>query len=265
MNDLVRTVIIGFLSGVAGAMVVFAVGGNGDPHSDSQQPETASVPGTDALLEPETTIDEEAMMDVATAQAPRTIQETRATESPDFSVVANQLQRRADRALQQQQRFDSRLRDAGWSDAEIDALHELQENASLEAEKQQYESMRKALEKDPSAVSMWKSRRGVVRNSMSAEKYEQYLEASGRPTTVMIDNVLSGSAAESAGLRPGDQIVRYGSERVFDENDLMMAIIQGEPGDSVTVEVRRDGATFHVAVARGPLGTSRMARIFGGF
>jgi S1-C subfamily serine protease len=112
---------------------------------------------------------------------------------------------------------------------------------------------------------MWKSRRGIMRNSMSDERYEQYLEASGFPTSVMIDNVLNGSAAESAGLRPGDEIVRYGSERVFDERDLMMAIIQGEPGDSVTIEVRRDGAIFHVAVARGPLGTSRMARMFGGF
>lgn len=265
MNDLVRTVIIGFLSGIAGAMVVLAVSSGDATQSAARQPEAVSISGTSELPGSETTIDAGAMTNVAAAQAPQTIQEARANEIPDASAVAIMQQSRADRTSQQRQRFESRLRDAGWSDAEIDALEELQASAGLEAEKQQYESMRKALEKDPSALSMWKSRRSVMRNAMSDEKYEQYLEASGRPTTVMIDNVLSGSAAESAGLQPGDQIVRYGSERVFDEGDLMMAIIQGEPGDSVTVEVRRDGAVFHVAIARGPLGTSRVARMFGGF
>ena len=265
MNDLARTVIIGFFSGIAGAMVVLAVSSDDDSKSASGQPEAVSTSGTDELLELEIPIDEQATENVAASPVPATVQATRATENPDASTVPNQLQRRADRALQQRQGVRFRLRDAGWSDAEIDALEELQTNASLEAEKQQYELMRNALEKDSSALSMWKSRRGIMRNSMSDERYEQYLEASGFPTSVMIDNVLNGSAAESAGLRPGDEIVRYGSERVFDERDLMMAIIQGEPGDSVTIEVRRDGAIFHVAVARGPLGTSRMARMFGGF
>lgn len=170
-------------------------------------------------------------------------------------------QRFQQRMQQRQQTIETRLRDAGWSDAEIESIDNMRITAALEMERQQYEAMRKAMQEDARMTApRWADPRAAMRDSLGDDKYEDYLEAVGRPSAVTVDNVLAGSAGDSAGLQPGDQIRRYGSERVFHEGDLMMAILQGEPGDSVTIEVERDGTVFHMTVPRGPLGTSRGMR-----
>jgi hypothetical protein len=40
----------------------------------------------------------------------------------------------------------------------------------------------------------------------------------------------------------------------------MHAILQGTPGETVSVEIERNGSIFHVSVPRGPLGTSIIGR-----
>lgn len=56
--------------------------------------------------------------------------------------------------------------------------------------------------------------------------------------------VTEGSAAEKAGLRPGDVITKYGDQPVRDFESLTRLIGQNNPGDTVTVEVRRQGQTL---------------------
>ena len=121
-----------------------------------------------------------------------------------------------------------------------------------------YEQMRKSIEKNPSAMAWW-GQQNPIRDSLGEERYEQYLVAVGKPTAMTVNTILGGSAGEAAGLRQGDRIRRYGSDRVYNEQDMMMSVLKGEPGESVTIEVERDGAIFHVTVPRGPLGTSQMA------
>lgn len=93
-----------------------------------------------------------------------------------------------------------------------------------------------------------------LRTEIGDQDYERYLEAIGGRTSATISNVLETSPAQRAGLKPGDQIVRYGGERIFNVLDLNRATLAGRPGETVLVDVRRDGTTFQVTMPRGPLG-----------
>lgn len=93
-----------------------------------------------------------------------------------------------------------------------------------------------------------------LRTELGDQDYERYLEAIGGRTSATISNVLETSPAQRVGLQPGDQIVRYGGERIFNVLDLNRATLSGRPGETVLVDVRRDGTTFQVTMPRGPLG-----------
>ena len=95
-----------------------------------------------------------------------------------------------------------------------------------------------------------------IRDEMDDEAYARYLYAVGRPNQVTVQRVLSGSAAETAGLRPGDVLLGYQGERVFAASDLRRATQAGDAGDTVTLEVLRDGQRIQAYVPRGPLGIS---------
>jgi hypothetical protein len=95
-----------------------------------------------------------------------------------------------------------------------------------------------------------------IRDEMDEEAYARYLYAVGRPNQVTVQRVLSGSAAETAGLRPGDVLLGYQGERVFAASDLRRATQAGDAGDTVTLEVLRDGQRIQAYVPRGPLGIS---------
>jgi len=101
----------------------------------------------------------------------------------------------------------------------------------------------------------------LFRDELGPVEYERYLEANDRPTSVVIGNVIDTSPAQRVGLQPGDSIVRYDGTRVYNYGDLTRATLAGEGGDTVVVDVIRDGAPMQVTVPRGPLGvTGRFAR-----
>lgn len=93
-----------------------------------------------------------------------------------------------------------------------------------------------------------------LRREIGDAEYEQYLAGTGRSTSVAVMEVLASSPAERAGLRPGDQIVSYAGQRVFDNGDLTSLTREGNPGESVTVEVNRNGQIVQLSVPRGVLG-----------
>jgi membrane-associated protease RseP (regulator of RpoE activity) len=94
-----------------------------------------------------------------------------------------------------------------------------------------------------------------LRNELGDDTYDRYLFASGRPNRVRVRGVMEGSAAEMAGLSGGDIVISYGSKRVFNFDDLRRLSYQGQPGESVVMEVRgADGSISQLVMPRGPLG-----------
>jgi C-terminal processing protease CtpA/Prc len=96
-----------------------------------------------------------------------------------------------------------------------------------------------------------------LRAELGDEVYDRYLYAKGSPNRVKVQRVLPGSAAQQAGLKPGDVLLSYDGERLFGIEDLRAASYRGEPGELATLEVRRaDGTVMQLTIARGPMGIS---------
>jgi serine protease Do len=66
-----------------------------------------------------------------------------------------------------------------------------------------------------------------------------------------IENVLSKSPAEKAGLKPGDVVIRVGEKEVKNLNELRETIFAYEPGDEVTLTVKRGDESFESKITLG--------------
>jgi hypothetical protein len=93
-----------------------------------------------------------------------------------------------------------------------------------------------------------------AREEMGDEFYDWMLYTSGQPNRVRIGDVLDGSAAAAAGLRPGDLVLSYDEQRIFNPGALRDSTTSGMAGDSTAVSVLRGGQELQVFVPRGPLG-----------
>ena len=69
----------------------------------------------------------------------------------------------------------------------------------------------------------------------------------------MGQGVLGRSAAEEAGLRPGDVLYAYGDGRLFEPEELVQSTHEGSLNERVELEVERDGRRVPVTGAV-PLG-----------
>jgi PDZ domain len=124
------------------------------------------------------------------------------------------------------------------------------EELRMQALQAQYDAAREGTPFDPRAVTM----PSTLRDELGDNDYERYLQAMGRPTTIAVREVLASSPGERAGFEPGDEIVSYGGERVFDIGDLNRAVLDGESGQLVAVDVLRSGQPVQLFVPRGPIG-----------
>ena len=105
-------------------------------------------------------------------------------------------------------------------------------------------------------------RSGLNPQSMDPDSYDRYLYAIGEPNRVRISHVMAGSAAQSAGILPGDQVITYDDKRIFGWDALRRATTEGEPGELIHVEVERSGQRMDLYLLRGPLGVQLdMARV----
>lgn len=265
MREPLRSVIIGFISGAVAALLVVTVVGSSEPGPAA--PVATTARGLDELRDRLASLEARVSNGAAPARAlPQPAQETSTADvvvNEDFVAtagVANNVQGRLqDMMRNRAARTNERLREMGWTEAEIADLETLRVAARLQMEEQMFHQMRQVLEANPNAYAMMGGST-LFRKELGEERYEQYLRARGETRlAVPVRNVLAGSAGEAAGLQSGDAIRRYGSERVYNEQDLMLAILQGEFGESVTVEVERGGTVFYLTVPRGPLGTSGMS------
>ena len=95
-----------------------------------------------------------------------------------------------------------------------------------------------------------------LRSEFGDALYDWVLYTTGHPNRVAVAEVLTGSAAESAGLARGDVILRYDDVLMLDAGALRDATVTGRPGELVAVEVQRQGESgpLRIFVPRGPIG-----------
>jgi hypothetical protein len=98
--------------------------------------------------------------------------------------------------------------------------------------------------------------RTSIRDEIGDQAYDRYLAALDQPNRVAVNEVLLDSPAAAAGIQAGDVVLRYGDTRIFAPSELVSATRTGTAGETVQVEIIRQGQRMEVAVPRGPLGVS---------
>lgn len=68
---------------------------------------------------------------------------------------------------------------------------------------------------------------------------------------VMVEKVVAGSAAEQAGLKAGDLILKLDDKQISTGDELSSAISDYKPGDTATLTIQRDGKELTVEVTFG--------------
>lgn len=166
-------------------------------------------------------------------------------------------QRRAERLARQQPDYRAnQLVEAGFAREEAARIVQIESQESLRQLQQQYELRRARSEQNSSS----NANLNPIRAELGDDNYERYLEANGWPTAARIGSVIGGSPGEDAGLRAGDQITSYAGQRVFNLNEINNLTVQGTVGESVLVEVERDGSSVQLTIPRGPIGISSAGR-----
>ena len=92
---------------------------------------------------------------------------------------------------------------------------------------------------------------GVLTGEALNERSSQLFFGVNHIRGMLVENVDTGGAAERAGIQPGDVITRVEETPVIDGQNIMMEIRNKNPGDTITVQVYRNGQTFNLPVTLG--------------
>jgi hypothetical protein len=185
------------------------------------------------------------------ARAPRADQG--ASNGPDPVIVEQRarIRREAGATPEERERLAiERLTAAGFPPDRAEWINRRTEELRMKALQEQYDARR---EGRPPAGDFGDN---TLRTELGEADYERYRTAMGQPTSVGVGDVLASSPAERAGLLPGDEIVAYDGKRVFDVGELNALTLEGTSGESVVVDVRRDGQNMQLVMPRGPVGIS---------
>lgn len=165
---------------------------------------------------------------------------------PEARVRANRgLRNDSDERLQA-------LTDAGFSSVRAEWIVQRESALQMQVMQNRYEAVRSG--QPVSQLRQMTNADQLLRDEIGDVEFEQYLQASGRSTSVGVARINGASPARSAGLQPGDQITHYDGARVFNTRQLIQQTMQGNPGENVVVSIVRNGAPIQVVMPRGPLG-----------
>jgi C-terminal processing protease CtpA/Prc len=151
-----------------------------------------------------------------------------------------------------QERRLNELVEGGFSEDEARRVLKQESEAQYKAMQAAHDAQRRG--EDVDAFSAMIRPQTLMRAELGDSDYERYLHAQGQATSIQITRVLESSPGSLAGLQPGDQIISYDSERVFDVNELRELTLQGRAGEDVVIEIERDGVRMQLNVPRGPVG-----------
>ena len=147
-----------------------------------------------------------------------------------------------------------RLIEAGFLPSQANMIVRRESELQMESLQARYEAERSG---NPSGF--FRSRNAssdALREELGDVDYERYRAANNRSTSITISSVIESSPAQSAGLQPGDEIVRYDGERVFSMTDLTRQTMDGAAGQNVVVDIMRNGTPMQIVMPRGPVGIS---------
>jgi len=154
--------------------------------------------------------------------------------------------------------FDQQaLIDAGMDTAEAQQLKERFEKQELETLYLRDKAIREGWlgnSRYREELQKLEAQTGNLKEELDEEAYSAYLFASGQSNGVSVQSVLNGSAANNSGILPGDQVLRYDNQRIYNGRDLRNATTRGDINETITIEVMRDNKRMEVYVQRGPLG-----------
>ncbi len=87
---------------------------------------------------------------------------------------------------------------------------------------------------------------GVSTQTVTPELQQQF--GLSRSSGVLVADTTPGSPADDAGIQQGDIIVQIDGQDVTEASDVLSAIRDRKPGDTVTVTIDRNGTTQDIAV-----------------
>lgn len=170
-------------------------------------------------------------------------------------VQLNNTKANLDKVLAiRRQREVEKLMAAGFAPDRIEWIMHRSDELQAQRKKDQMERRRQGLPLDAEqeAVHYYDQDAGL-RSEIGDDEYTRYRLALGRPAGVRVSALTQGSPASRAGLLSGDDIVNYGGTRVFNLAELTELASRRNPGDSVLVDVQRNGQTIQLVVPGGPL------------
>ena len=155
---------------------------------------------------------------------------------------------------------DEALLSRGIHPSEVARLRDLWENHELDRASVIDRALREGwFFQQPHRAEIARLKR-ELRENLTDEDYDRYLYARGEPNQIRAGEVLKGSSAGRAGMRPGDIILRYDDVRIFEPGALLRASSGGELGEWVPVTIDRDGVRETLYIERGPLGVMTQHR-----
>lgn len=166
---------------------------------------------------------------------------------PFFNERMQEMMRRRQRS-----NIKQRLMESGFGEDEAERVLQRQAEIDLARLYEDYDQRRATALESPSRPNSAQQ----LRAELGDDAYQRYLQALGRPTDVPVRMLLQPSPGASAGLQWGDRVVSYDGQRIFSMQDLNNLTVQGTPGESVVMEVQRDGENVAIVIPRGPIGFS---------
>jgi len=146
------------------------------------------------------------------------------------------------------------LIEAGFLPSQAAIIARRESELQMESLRTRYEAERSG---DPAEFFRNRNASNVtLREELGDADFERYLNANNRSTSITVSSVIESSPAQSAGLQPGDEIVRYDGERVFNMSDLTRRTMDGAAGQNVMVDIMRNGNPMQIVMPRGPVGIS---------
>ena len=148
------------------------------------------------------------------------------------------------------------LVDIGMEASQARMLKDFFEQQELQQLYLRDQSIREAWDRDKrrEAFQALADETSAFLEQLDDDDYDAYLYASGQPNRVEISSVLNNAQAGAAGIEAGDHVLRYDNQRIYSGFELRQATSSGNIGDTVAVEIERDGNILEFYLERGPLG-----------